>query len=213
MSDEAEELVPPVEWAAAILRGGGLVAVPTDTQYGIAALADQDVAIRRLFALKGRPPGEALPIFLPDRNWLEVVCQEVPEWVRGLTEAAWPGPLTLVLKRRPSWRSAAVPGETVAVRVPSHPVALALLATLGAPITGTSANRHGQPAATRTADVRQAFGDALPVLPEMGRAPQGQASTVLDCREDAPRVLRHGALSESRVSALLGRWAPVGSGG
>lgn len=205
MVKESERLELLVERAAASLRGGGIVAVPTDTQYGLAALAGQGGAIMRLFALKGRSDEQALPIFLPDLSWLEIVASEVTVAARALAEEAWPGALTLVLQRNPKWRSLAVPGKSVAVRIPNHPLAQALLAAVAEPITGTSANRHGEPAAVEPEAVRATFGEAVEVLPPMGVMPDGRASTILDCIGPEPRVLRAGAVSEERIHDLLAR--------
>lgn len=203
--NETDRLEPLVEQATASLRGGGIVAVPTDTQYALAALAGQGGAIMRLFALKRRSDEQALPIFLPDLSWLEIVASDVSVAARALAEGAWPGALTLVLPRRPEWRSLAVPGKTVAVRIPNHPVALALLAVVAEPITGTSANRHGEPAAVDPEAVRATFGEAVEILPPMGVMPDGRASTILDCTGPEPRVLRAGAVSEERIRDVLAR--------
>lgn len=200
----------PIERAAEILRAGGIVAMPTDTQYGLAALAGQGAAIMRLFALKRRPDDQALPIFLPTVNWLETVVADVPEEVQALARAAWPGALTLVLPRNPDWRSLAVPGRSVAVRIPDHPVALALLQAVGQPITGTSANRHSEAAATTPEEVQAAFGEELEVLPAGGTAAGGKASTILDCSGLAPRLVRAGGVSEEWIEQALGQSLAVG---
>ena len=181
------------------------MAAPTETQYALSALAGQGGAIMHLFALKGRSDEQALPIFLPDLSWLEIVAEEVSAAARALAEEVWPGALTLVLQRNGKWRSLAVPGKTVAVRIPNHPVALALLAAVAEPITGTSANRHGEEAAVEPEAVSATFGEAVEVLPPMGVMPDGRASTILDCTGPEPRVLRAGAVSDEQIRDVLAR--------
>lgn len=205
MVNQNERLELLMERAVALLRSGGIVAAPTDTQYALAALTGQGGAIMHLFALKGRSDEQALPIFLPDLSWLEIVAGEVTVAARALAEEVWPGALTLVLQRNVKWRSLAVPGKTVAVRIPNHPVALALLAAVAEPITGTSANRHGEVAAVEPEAVGATFGEAVEVLPPLGVMPDGRASTILDCTGSEPHVLRAGAVSEERIRDVLAR--------
>jgi L-threonylcarbamoyladenylate synthase len=202
---EPEQVTTFAERAAELLRAGQLVAVPTDTQYALSALSAQGAAVMQCFALKRRSDDDAMPLFLPDVSWLDVVATDVAAEARSLAEAVWPGALTLVLRRNPEWRSLASPGKTVAVRIPDHPLALALLAAVDAPITGSSANRHGEPAALTAEQVNEVFGDAVTVMPTLGIAPQGTASTILDCTGDAPQIVRSGAVDEARVADLLGR--------
>jgi L-threonylcarbamoyladenylate synthase len=202
---DVEQLTKIAERGAELLRAGRLVGVPTDTQYALSALSAQGAAVMQCFALKRRSDGEAMPIFVPDVSWLDVVATDVPAEVSALAEAVWPGALTLVLCRNPEWRSLASPGKTVAVRIPDHPVALALLAAVNAPITGSSANRHGEPAALTADTVHEVFGNEVTVLPALGVAPRGTASTILDCSGDTPRIVRSGAMDEARVTDLLER--------
>ena len=155
------------------------------------------------YALKQRPDDDAMPIFLPSLAWLDRVALDVPAAARALVEEVWPGALTLVLQRNPEWRSLAVPGKTVAVRIPNHPLALRLLAALDEPITGSSANRHGDPPALRANDVHASFGDAVTVLPELGLLPQGTASTILAWSDAEPRILRPGALTTEQIDVCF----------
>lgn len=187
------------------LTSGGLIGLPTDTQYALSTLAGDGAAVMRCYALKQRPDDDAMPIFLPSLDWLERVAVDVPAAARALAEEVWPGAVTLVLRRNPDWRSLAVPGKTVAVRIPDHPLALGLLGALDEPLTGSSANRHGEPPALRANDVHDSFGDAVAVLPEFGVLPQGMASTILAWNDAEPRILRSGALSDEQVEALLQR--------
>ena len=136
----------PVDEAVEVLRNGGVAAIPTDTVYGLAAHGLDAAAVGRVFEVKGRPAGMALPLLLADTRDLPLCCVDVPDSALSLAAAFWPGSLTLVLRR-----SDAVPdivaagGATVAVRVPDHPVPREIARRLGSPITGTSANRSGLP--------------------------------------------------------------------
>ncbi|MCZ6708091.1 MAG: L-threonylcarbamoyladenylate synthase [Chloroflexi bacterium] len=189
--------------AADHLRDGGLVAIPTETQYALAARAADAAAVARCFALKQRPADEPQPIFLPSVSALDDVADGLSGGLRALARVVWPGALTLVLRKRPDWHSAAVPGDTVALRIPDHPIALAVLGAIQEPITGSSANVHGRPAALSAADVRRSFGDDVLILPPGDLVPQGTASTILDCARAEPRLLREGAIPRSRIEALV----------
>ena len=197
------------------LGQSGVLALPTDTQYALSAVASDDDAVRQIFRLKRRPGGENLPVFLPPARWrahLEEIAEPLDERALTLAEAAWPGALTLIVAKRPDWHTRAVEGGTIALRIPDHPVAAAALDLIDAPLTGTSANLHGEPAALTADDVRRQFAEHLSGLPsretlhilgEGGVAPAGAASTILDCTGRSPRVLRRGAALAPRVSELL----------
>ena len=190
---------------AETLRAGGLAAFPTDTHYALSVLASHGPAVMRCYALKGRPDSEPMPIFLPSLAALDTVAADVPDTIRALAEAAWPGPLTLVLSRNPEWRSLAAPGKTVAVRIPDHPLALALLASIDEPITGSSANRHGEEPAETPEAIRDLFGEDVTILPALDVPLAGRPSTVLDCTGAEPRITRSGAMADDRVAELLSR--------
>ena len=209
--EDSERLERVARAGAAALRRGAVVAVPTETQYALCVLASNAEAVRRCYALKARPLTEAMPILLPDAGWLERVGTGISAGLRALAAAAWPGPLTLVVRRNPAWRSLAAAGETVAVRVPDHPVARAVLAAVGEPITGSSANRHGEAPALTADDAQATFGRAVMVLPALGLLPRGAASTILDCAGPAPRLLRVGAVEAAAVAALVAAHLPAGS--
>ena len=191
------------EQAERVLYGGGIVALPTDTQYGLAALASNGAAMMKLFHLKRRPDDQALPIFLPDHAWLDRVATDVSPSIWRLAKAVWPGAVTLILRRNPKWHSLASPYETVALRIPAHPVARALLDKVGTPLTGTSANRHQEPAATTPEAVREIFGGEVEILQPSGLLPAGKPSTILDCTSAEPRVLRNGLVAEENIRAIL----------
>ena len=207
--DHRPDLLPLAQQGAQALRDGRLVAIPTDTQYALSVLARRGDAVMYCYAIKQRPDSEAMPIFLPSLAALDEVATGFDDRVRELAAAVWPGALTLILPRNPNWHSLAVPTKTVAVRIPDHPLTLALLDEIAEPITGSSANRHGEPAALSAEEVGGAFGDEVLVLPDAGLLPQGAASTILDCAGPEPRVVRAGAISEVDVDRLLAEYLPT----
>ena len=203
--DESSDLKPrDLEAAVQCLRDGGVVAVPTDTLYGLAADAFNAAAIERVFAIKERPEGMALPVLLADAGQLASVVSRVPEGVAALAEAYWPGPLTLIMER-----STALPprltagGSTVAVRVPAHPVPRELARRLGRPVTGTSANISGAPDPRTVDELRRQVGARVDCLIEEGPAPAGTASTIVDLSGHEPRLVREGAIPFAEIEALL----------
>ncbi len=183
-----------------------MVAVPTDTLYGLAADAFNTEAIEKVFAIKERPEGMALPVLLSGVGQLASVTSCVPDAVATLAEAYWPGPLTLILERSdalPPRLTAA--GTTVAVRVPAHPVPRELARLLGRPITGTSANISGAPDPRTLDELREQLGGRVDCLIEAGPSPAGTASTILDLSGDEPGLVREGAIPFAEIAALLGR--------
>lgn len=193
-----------LEEAARRLRDGGLVAFPTDTLYGLAAVASQERAVTRLFEAKERPRDRPLPILIASAADVDGVATQVSPAARRLMKAFWPGGLTLVLRRHPRFRSPALAGgDTVAVRVPAHPVALELLTRLAEPLTGTSANVSGRPGPRTAAEVRRQLGDRVDLVVDDGPCPGGVESTVVDCTVDPPRVLREAAVPVRQVTAVL----------
>ena len=193
-----------LEEAARCLEDGGLVAFPTDTLYGLAAVAAQERAVERLFEAKERLRDRPLPILITSAADVNGVAVDVSPAARRLMEAFWPGGLTLVLRRHPAFRSLALAGgDTVAVRVPAHPVALELLRRVGEPLTGTSANLSGFRGPRTAEEVRRQLGDRVDLIVDGGPCPGGVESTVVDCTVDPPRVLREGAVPAERVAAVL----------
>ena len=205
MDPPPSEAVDPAltQRAADLLRAGGLVAYPTDTVYGLAALPTDDLAVRRLFEAKKRPADRAVPLLIASADDLALLADDVPEVARRLIASFWPGALTLVLRKAASFHSPAV-GETVAARVPGHPVPRELARLLGAPITGTSANVSGGPEALSADEVRSQLGEAVDLVIDGGRCPGGGASTVLDCTQRPPRLVRAGAISLEALESAAG---------
>jgi L-threonylcarbamoyladenylate synthase len=190
--------------AIELLRAGGVVAIPTDTVYGIAADLALPDAIERLFAAKARPPDKAVALLLASAEQAETLG-EVGEAARVLARSFWPGGLTLVLRARSDValpRVLAGGAPTVGVRVPDHDAPRALAEALG-PVPTTSANRSGEPEARDAMEVAAALGDAVALVLDGGPVRRATASTVIDCTADRPRVLRPGALDIARVAAAL----------
>ncbi|MEJ2851808.1 MULTISPECIES: L-threonylcarbamoyladenylate synthase [unclassified Saccharothrix] len=201
-----------IEKAAEVLRAGGLVALPTETVYGLGANAEDPAAVARVFEAKGRPPNHPLIVHIGAAEQLDDWVADVPETARLLAEHCWPGPLTLVLRRGPRVPLAATGGlETVAVRVPAHPVALALLSAFGGAIAAPSANRFGSVSPTTAAHVRADLGDAVDFVLDGGPCDVGVESTIVDATGETPTILRPGGVTREDLEAVLGRPITVGT--
>ena len=201
----AEALHDQVDAAVRILRGGGVVAIPTDTLYGLAACAPDEAAIERVFHLKGRSKGMALPLLLADAHDISIWAGDIPRVAWDLARHFWPGALTLVLKRGDDLPDAVCGGmDTVGLRVPDNQVPRSIARALGAPITGTSANRSGGPGLTTAKAVRAEFGDEIDMVVDGGETPEGSPSTVLDLSKGPPRILRPGSVSPRDIEAVCG---------
>jgi len=189
--------------AVAVLRGGGVIVYPSDTVYGLGAAASDAQAVERVFAVKGRDTEKPLSLLLANATDLAPLCADVSPAARTLAERYWPGPLTLVLRRSPAFRSAALGGgDTVAVRVPDHPFLRDLIRALGEPITGTSANRSGRPACRSAQEAERELGDAADLIVDGGPSGIGPESTVVDLTRGLPLVLREGAIPRTEVDRL-----------
>lgn len=197
---------PAIVRAAALLRAGEVVAFPTETVYGLGADARNPSAVRRIYELKGRPPGHPLIVHLASDRQLDAWARDVPPAARRLAERFWPGPLTLVLPRADGVPDAVTGGqESVGLRVPSHPVARALLTEFGDGIAAPSANRYGHVSPTRAAHVREEFGDSLPLVLDGGDCEVGLESTIVACLDGEPQLLRPGRIGLGEIEAVVGR--------
>ncbi|MGA0830029.1 MAG: L-threonylcarbamoyladenylate synthase [Nitriliruptoraceae bacterium] len=189
--------------AAALLRAGGLVAIPTETVYGLAVRADDAAAVGRLFAAKGRPSDNPLIVHVADATAVAAVAAEVTPLARRLLARFAPGPLTVVLPARDDLPRAVTGGlDTVAVRVPEHPVARAVLVACGLPLAAPSANRSGRPSPTTAAHVLADLDDRIDAVLDGGPTRIGLESTVVDARGDVPVVLREGAVTREDLGAV-----------
>jgi L-threonylcarbamoyladenylate synthase len=191
--------------AVAILRAGGLVAFPTETVYGLGADASNAAAVRKIFEVKGRPATHPLIVHLADAVQLANWVREVPEHARRLARRFWPGPLTMILKRARGVSDVVTGGQdTVALRVPSHPLALQLLARFGGGVAAPSANRHGRVSATTAEHVRREFGAAVDCVLDGGETQIGIESTIIDCSGAGATLLRPGWITRREIEAALG---------
>ncbi|MGW1537641.1 L-threonylcarbamoyladenylate synthase [Streptomyces aureus] len=201
-----------IERAAGVLRAGGLVALPTETVYGLGANAEDPAAVSRIFQVKGRPPSHPLIVHIAAVDQLDDWVEEVPATARLLAEHFWPGPLTLVLRRGDRVPLEATGGlETVAVRVPDHPLALALLSAFGGGVTAPSANRFGSVSPTTADHVRAELGDAVDFVLDGGSCQVGVESTIVDVTGETPSILRPGGVTREDLEAVLGHPVSVPS--
>lgn len=191
--------------AVAALRAGQLVAFPSETVYGLGADASNPDAVRRIFEAKGRPADHPVIVHVASAKQLGDWARDIPDSAFRLAEAFWPGPLTLVLRRRPHVSDLVTGGQdTVGIRVPSHPVAQALLRAFGGGVAGPSANRFGRISPTTAAHVREELGDRIDIVLEGGESDVGIESTIIDLSGPEPALLRPGMLDIARAEALLG---------
>jgi L-threonylcarbamoyladenylate synthase len=199
----ADELETAIEAAAQAVQRGALVVLPTDTVYGIGADAFDHRAVQALLDAKGRGREMPPPVLISAATTLDALATKVPTYVEALIRAFWPGPLTLVCQQQPSltWDLGETRG-TVAVRMPDHEVALALLERTG-PLAVSSANLSGLPAATEASAAEGMLGDSVEVVLDAGPSLQRRASTILDVRGERPRLLRLGALSLPKLDSVL----------
>ncbi|MGD9871416.1 MAG: L-threonylcarbamoyladenylate synthase [Thauera sp.] len=192
--------------AAALLRAGELVGMPTETVYGLAADALNPGAVNKIFAAKGRPADHPLIVHLPSAEHLPQWAAAIPKDALALARAFWPGPLTLILKRTPEVPDEVTGGQgTVGVRVPSHPVALALLRAFDGGLAAPSANRFGRISPTTAAHVHEELGERVALILDGGACEVGIESTILDFSRDVPEILRPGAIGPEDIARVIGR--------
>ncbi|HVX61841.1 MAG TPA: L-threonylcarbamoyladenylate synthase, partial [Pirellulales bacterium] len=206
--DPARPAPDVIARAAAVLRAGGLVAFPTETVYGLGANALDATATSQIFVAKGRPSHNPLIVHLADANEIDQLAAGWPEAAARLAARFWPGPLTLVLPKRPAVPDVVTAGgPTVAVRIPAHPVAQALLKAARVPIAAPSANASNHISATRAEHVLKGLGGRIPLILDGGPTAGGLESTVLDVTCNPPRLLRPGLVSPSEIEAVIGKIA------
>jgi L-threonylcarbamoyladenylate synthase len=205
------EISTDVERAAGILRAGGLVAIPTETVYGLACDARSEEALKRLYKVKGRPGSHPVIVHVADRSALTDWGREVPDYAEQLAARFWPGPLTLVVKRAPGVLDAITGGQdTVGLRMPAHPMARAVLEALDqgqAPrygLAAPSANRFGRVSPTQAEHVRHDLNTDIDLVLDGGPCEVGIESTIVDCSGDTPAILRPGRISAADIEACLG---------
>jgi L-threonylcarbamoyladenylate synthase len=191
--------------AVQILVEGGLVAFPTDTYYALGAAAGNAEAVARIFAAKRRPPGDALPVLVADREQWRAAVAEIPDAARRLADRFWPGALTIVCRRAPHLPPLlSGGGETIGVRQPGVVLAVALCRALGMPITGTSANTHGFPPPVTAIEVGMDLGGHVDVILDGGACPGGHPSTVVDVTRTPPVIVRAGGVTAEALREVAG---------
>jgi len=197
---------PQIVDAANFLRKNEVVALPTETVYGLGGNAESDAAVAKIYAAKGRPGDNPLIIHIAEREQLTRFVTEVPVMAETLMDAFWPGPLTIILKKKEGVLSekATAGLATVAVRMPDHPVALALLKTCGLPIAAPSANSSGKPSPTNADHVLDDLNGKIAGVLNGGTTGVGVESTVVDCTETIPVILRPGGVTKEQLEAAVG---------
>lgn len=191
--------------AVAALRAGEVIGLPTETVYGLAGDAANPAAIARIYAIKGRPATHPVIVHIADAEAMTRWARHVPVAARALADAFWPGPLTLVLPKQP-WVLDEVTGgqDTVALRVPAHPVARQVLAAFGGGLAAPSANRYGRVSPTTATHVRDDLGEAVPIVLDGGPSAVGLESTIVACLDDEVRILRPGHITTPGIAAIVG---------
>lgn len=185
-----------------VLQGGGLVAFPTDTVYGVGALAFDGQAVASIYRAKDRPIEKAIPVLIGDADDLEKVAVEIPDSARRLASRFWPGPLTILVPKLAALPDVVSATSTVGVRVPDHDVARLLLRTVG-PMAVTSANISGAQSPVTAQEVHQQLGGRIAVIIDGGRTPGGIPSTLVDCTTPELKILREGPLSLEELHSAL----------
>lgn len=190
--------------AADIIRNGGVIVFPTRNLYGLGADAFNPDAVARVFDIKRRPPDKPVSILIPSRRDLDRLVTDIPAAAIKLMDRFWPGRITLVFPARPEVSPVLTAGTgKIGIRVPEHPVAVALIAALDRPITGTSANLSGMPGVHRIGDLPQAIIDSVDLVLDAGDLKIGVGSTVVDVTTDPPEMLREGEVSMQELKAIF----------
>ena len=202
---QQKEIEDKISAAGKILREGGLVAIPTETVYGLGANGLDPKAVKRIFEVKGRPQDNPLILHITGAQWLPRYCADIPPMAYVLARKFWPGPLTMILKRQPLVPDETAAGlPTIGVRCPNHPVTLSIIREAGVPIAAPSANTSGRPSCTTAQDVMEDVGGRIDGLVDGGPCLLGVESTVLDLTCDPPRLLRPGGLPLEDMERLIG---------
>lgn len=190
--------------AVHLLREGEVIAFPTDTVYGVGVIAFERFAVRQIFEIKKRPRDKSLPVFIYQIDDLNLVARNVPNHAWPLLQALWPGALTVVFLKNPALPTDVTGGQdTVAVRIPDHPVCLELVIRAGRPLAVTSANLAGQPTPATAQGVAGQLGQNLPLVLDGGASPTTQPSTIIDLSCTPPRLLRPGPISPAKLQKFL----------
>lgn len=192
-----------IDQAVECLKKGGLVAIPTETVYGLAADANNEAAVRKIFAAKGRPADHPLIVHIADIKDLSHWARDIPDYALQLAKQYWPGPMTLILKKQAHVLDCITGGQdTVGIRIPNHSVAQQLLKAFEGGLAAPSANKFGHISPTSAEHVRQHLSDTVDIILDGGHCGVGIESTIIDCTGDAPRILRPGMITQNMIEGL-----------
>ena len=201
---ETKRIIENIAEAAQIISAGGLVAVPTETVYGLAGNGLNEEAVADIYEVKGRPTVKPLSLMVPDESAMELYCEDVPPQAHALAKRFWPGPLTIVLKAKPEIPSIVLAGgETVGLRCPDHPLTISLLKSCGLPLAAPSANPSGEPSPKTAEQVITYFDGKIDAVIDGGPCGIGRESTLIDMSRTPYRILREAALNEKTVAGAL----------
>ena len=213
MTDDAPDPTIAIDAAVDVLRAGGLVGMPTETVYGLAADAANEDAVRRIFEVKGRPADHPLIVHIAHAEQMDEWASHVPSSAALLAQSCWPGPLTLLVPRGSRVLDVVTGGRpTVGLRVPAHPMAHELLRRFGGGVAAPSANRFGQVSPTTAQHVRADLGDDVDFVLDGGASPIGVESTIVDCTVEPAQILRPGGITEEEIIRLLDTGVAAPSG-
>lgn len=197
-----------IDEAAAILRDGGLLGIPTETVYGLGANGLNEEAVAHIFEAKGRPQDNPLILHIPDASWLERYCKDIPLTAYQLAEAYWPGPMTMILKRKDIVPNAVTAGlDTVGMRCPAHPLCREIIAASGVPVAAPSGNTSGRPSPTTAQHMLEDMDGKIDAIVDGGPCSVGVESTIIDLTETPARLLRPGGITLEQLEAVLGEVA------
>jgi len=198
------DILKKVKRCADVLRSGGIASYPTDTVYGLGADVYNENAVMKIYAVKRRPPDLPLPVLICDLSQLKELVSDIPAIARKLISLFWPGALTLVFNKAPTFNSAVLAGGSkIAVRMPDHAITLRLIREAGGPIVGTSANHHELPSVLTSAGVRAQLGNSVDYILDAGPCPGGTESTIVDISQNRYTILRMGAIPITNILNIL----------
>lgn len=201
---ETDNIEDTTKKAGEILASGGIVAFPTDTVYGLGAVYSDEAAVKKIFEAKGRDEGKPLSILISDISQVNELAEDIPKEAKALMKAFWPGALTLICRKSDKVPySVTAGGETVGIRMPADPVALAVIAAAGSPLAAPSANLSGKRSSVTFADVMEDLNGRIDAAIDAGSCPIGVSSTVLDLSEGDIKILREGTVTESMIRKQL----------
>ncbi|WP_240376175.1 L-threonylcarbamoyladenylate synthase [Bacillus piscicola] len=197
---------PDIQQAGLWIKKGEVIAFPTETVYGLGGDATNEEAVKKIFQAKGRPADNPLIVHIGERAQWHDLAADIPEMARQLADAFWPGALTLIVPKKPSVSNLVTAGlDSVAVRMPDHPVARALITAAGVPVAAPSANRSGRPSPTKAEHVRRDLDGRIAGIVDGGASGYGLESTVVDCTGDEAWILRPGGITKEEIEDILGK--------